>query len=381
LCIFGFGRLDNPVTLVVAYISNLAAGVLSMEKPQMGELNDRQKKVLYCIVKEYIRTRAPVSSARVLSVSNINYSSATVRNDMKKLEYLGYLYQPHTSAGRIPTDKGYRFYIDSMRNLKEDVTRTSSNIDTFHTLRMVDASSVLRRATWMLSRALKGAVAFQKPQTAELRIIKVVVTPLADGYALITVATEMGLHVTQLVKTEQYLSNEEIVELSKMMSARLAGRTLNELKELVSRYEMASEIWYDRKVEGLLQLLLALVSQEFEEGFEKHGLEYLVGDETLSIQDLRNLSIVLGDDRKLKEIAESLHKSSPKAVQIYVGTEHGIPELRSFAVAVSAYRKKENVLGYVLVILPRAVPYERVLGYTEYIVNRVTEVFSTEEVL
>jgi len=347
----------------------------------MGELNDRQRKVLYCIVKEYIRTRAPVSSARVLSVSNINYSSATVRNDMKKLEYLGYLYQPHTSAGRIPTDKGYRFYIDSIRNLKEDVTRISSNIDTFHALRMVDASSVLRRATWMLARALKGAVAFQKPQTAELRIIKVVVTPLADGYALITVVTEMGLHVAQLVKTEQHLSNEEIVELSKMMSARLAGRTLNELKELVSRYEMASEIWYDRKVEGLLQLLLALVSQEFEEGFEKHGLEYLVGDETLSIQDLRNLSIVLGDDRKLREIAESLHKSSPKAVQIYVGVEHGIPELRSFSIAVSAYRKKENVLGHVLVILPRAVPYERVLGYTEYIVNRVTEVFSAEEVL
>ncbi|MDI3516729.1 MAG: heat-inducible transcriptional repressor [Thermotogota bacterium] len=377
-----FEELDNPVTSVVAYISNLMAGVLSMRKHHhTGELNERQRKVLYCIVKEYIRTRAPVSSAKVLDVSNINYSSATIRNDMKKLEYLGYLYQPHTSAGRIPTDRGYRFYIDSIRNLKEEVTDTSSNIDTFHALKIVDASNVLKRATRMLARALKGVVAFQKPQTTELRIVKVVVTPLAGGYVLITVITEMGMHVAQLVKTEQQLSSEELFELSRLMSERLSGRTLNELKEIISKYELATEIWYDRKVEGLLQLLIALVSQEFEEGFEKHGLEYLVGDETLSIQDLRNVSIILGNDRRLKEIAQSLYKKTPRTVQIYVGGEHGISELKNFSIAVSTYRKMANVLGYVLIILPKAVPYEKVIGYTEYMVNRVTEVFSAEEVL
>ncbi|MDD5743500.1 MAG: heat-inducible transcription repressor HrcA, partial [Mesotoga sp.] len=89
------------------------------------DLNSRQVRVLYCISREYISTGKPVSSKQVLEHSNLNFSSATVRNDMRKLEFLGYINQPHTSAGRVLTDKGLRFYLDSIKSISRDLQESN----------------------------------------------------------------------------------------------------------------------------------------------------------------------------------------------------------------------------------------------------------------
>jgi len=352
---------------------------MQRRKPSGKDLNERQERVLYCVVKEYIIRRTPVSSSRVLEVSNIKYSSATIRNDMKKLEYLGYLYQPHTSAGRVPTDKGYRFYVDSIKSLKENSMGSETELDTHHTFEFVDPSIILKRAAKILAYAFRSVVAIERPRREYLRIQRIILYPLTKFHVLMTVLTELGLHVTRVVKLPKGMDVSELNELAEMLNKGLFGKTLDQVKKAVSKYEPESNIWYDHRAESIFHLMFTLVEQEMKEGFEKDGLQYMIGCDQLTQQDLKGLSSILSDDGRLRDLVERLFND--RGVKIYIGSEHGVRELRNYSMVLAGYRRKDRIIGKMLVILPKAVPYEKVLGYTEYMANRLTEFFSSEEVL
>ncbi|MDD4479103.1 MAG: heat-inducible transcription repressor HrcA, partial [Mesotoga sp.] len=128
------------------------------------DLNSRQVRVLYCISREYISTGKPVSSKQVLEHSNLNFSSATVRNDMRKLEFLGYINQPHTSAGRVLTDKGLRFYLDSIKSISRDLQESKVAIAIRQASFMGDTERLLQGMTRILAHAASAFVIIEKPK-------------------------------------------------------------------------------------------------------------------------------------------------------------------------------------------------------------------------
>ena len=319
-------------------------------------LNERQRKILYCIVREYIEQRRPISSKRVLEVTNLNWSGATVRNDMRKLEYLGYIYQPHTSAGRIPTDKGYRFYLEEMLKLQKDVEKAGTKIDMFHVFPLGDLEKILEGAARLLSHMTKGYVVLEKPDPSFLKILRVVITNIFEDYYVLGIITELGLS-----KIFPFRASE--------IDIRIKERDLNKMfvgLSLKDAIEKAKKTRNDR-IFGLVNKLLC----EAEENFVETGLDMLLSDETLSMEDIKKFSFFVGKKSNLWNLM-----TEGEGIVIRIGQEHGHPYLSNFASFLSFYKKENDVIGRILVITSKVTRYDFVYKSIDYMTNRLTEYFT-----
>ncbi len=320
------------------------------------ELNERQRKILYCIVREYIEQKKPVSSKRVLEVTNLNWSGATVRNDMRKLEYLGYIYQPHTSAGRIPTDKGYRFYLEEMLKLRKDVEKKGAKIDMFHVFPLGDLEKILEGAARLLSHMTKGYVVLEKPDPSFLKILRVVITHIFEDYYALGIITELGLSKIYPFKASEIDIRLKERELNRMF----VGLNLKDAIELVKRTK-------DNKIFDLINKLL----YESEENFIETGLDMLLSDETLSMEDMKKFSFFIGKKSNLCSLM-----TEGDGIIVRIGQEHDHPYLSNFASFLSFYKKEKNTIGKILVITSKVTRYDFVYKSIDYMTNRLTEYFT-----
>lgn len=321
------------------------------------DLNERQRKILYCIVREYIEQRKPISSKRVLEVTNLNWSGATVRNDMRKLEYLGYIYQPHTSAGRIPTDKGYRFYLEEMLRLQRDVEKTNAKIDMFHVFPLGDLEKILEGAARLLSHMTRGYVILEKPDPSFLKILRVVLTNIFQDYYIIGIITELGLS-----KIFPFRASEINIRIKERdLNRMFVGLSLKEAIEIAKKAE-------SDKIFNLANRLL----YETEENFVETGLDMLLSDDTLSIEDIKKFSLFVNKKSNLWDIM----KKEGEKVIVRIGQEHEHPYLSNFASFLAFYKKESNVIGRILILTSKVTRYDFVYKSLDYMANRLTEYFT-----
>ncbi|MGB9820352.1 MAG: heat-inducible transcriptional repressor HrcA [Pseudothermotoga sp.] len=328
-----------------------------------ARINERQKKILYCVVREYILTKKPVSSERVLEASDVSCSSATVRNDLRKLEYLGYLQQPHTSAGRIPTDKGYRFYIDETLSLIKEYAQHSASVHSKYPMTFGDMEKILVGAAMALSRITKGAVILEKPAIDKLRILRISIAPITKTYNVISLITELGL-----VKFIPFRTFYEIdyLSLENLMNELLKGYTI----ENISDRKLETAV--DQYLLDLSEHLVNALREDSSSNLVKVGIDTLINGEYFNIDEIRRLSNFFADDISLKKILLNIEQLP----RILVGSEHGIPGLENFAIFVDGYRKEEKLMGRVMVITSKVVKYEDIVNSLRYMVSRLTEYFT-----
>jgi heat-inducible transcriptional repressor len=321
------------------------------------KLNDRQRKVLYCIVREYIENRKPVSSQRVLEVSNIEFSSATIRNDMKKLEYLGYIYQPHKSAGRIPTDKGLRFYYEEMLKISKETSEADLAVETFKSVPLADPEKILFLAGNLLARLTQGYVLIERPNTRDLKILRVMLIPVSEDYLIFSILTEFGVSRVTPIKTQERLNWEEI---ERQLNFLLRGRTIGEV--LMGKIESL-------KGSGFLRLIESLIGETVERYLDA-GLENLLKDETLTLEDIRNLLEEVKDQKFLESLVG-------EGISVMIGREIGRKNLEKFAVFSGRYFKGESPIGSVYFFTSKVTRYDRNHKIFEYILNRLSEYFTS----
>ncbi|WP_041082261.1 heat-inducible transcriptional repressor HrcA [Thermotoga profunda] len=328
-----------------------------------AKINERQKKILYCVVREYILTKKPISSERVLEASDVSCSSATVRNDLRKLEYLGYLHQPHTSAGRIPTDKGYRFYVDETLSLIREYAQHSASIHSKYPMTFGDMEKILTGAAIALSRITKGAVVLEKPAIDKLKILRISIAPITKTYNVVSLITELGL-----VKFIPFRTFYEIdyLSLENLMNELLRGYTI----ESVGDRKFETNI--DQYLLDLSEHLVNALKEDSSSNLVKVGIDTLINAEYFNIDEIRRLSNFFSDDSLLKKVLLKLEQL-PK---ILIGSEHGIQGLENFAIFVDGYKKEEKLMGKVMVITSKVVKYEDVSNSLRYMVSRLTEYFT-----
>jgi len=328
-----------------------------------ARINERQKKILYCVVREYIMTKKPISSERVLEASDISCSSATVRNDLRKLEYLGYLNQPHTSAGRVPTDKGYRFYVNETLNLIKEYTQHSASIHSKYPMTFGDMEKILTGAAIALSRITKGAVILEKPAIDKLKILKISIAQITKTYNVVSVITELGL-----VKFIPFRTFGEIdyLSLEKMMNELLAGYTI----ETIGDRSIETEA--DQYLLDLSEYLASALKEDSSSNLVKVGLDTLINAENFNIEEIRKLSNFFSDDSMLRKVFTKTQETPA----ILIGNEHGIEGLENLAIFVDSYRKEEKLMGKVMVITSKVIKYEDIVSSLKYMVSRLTEYFT-----
>ncbi|RAM60144.1 heat-inducible transcription repressor HrcA [Mesotoga sp. SC_4PWA21] len=345
---------------------------MSRKRTGGPELNPRQIRVLYCISREYIASGRPVSSKQVLEHSNLKYSSATVRNDMRKLEFLGYIYQPHTSAGRILTDKGLRFYFDSVKTITEDLQESNVAIAIRQTSTVGDVEHLLQGMTRILARAVSGFVVIEKPKFDRLLVNSVSISKITDGYLNVSIVTDLGvsLNTTVFLGASEF----DIDSFQKYVNMAVVGKTIGEIRKGIREVELRYDQWHDRRLQDIINFLQSIFDKENEEKYYKYGLEFIISNDLLDSADISGLVRSVENPRNLEILLNSFGDIYDQ--RVFIGEEVGREELRNFAVFVSPYSRNDEKIGSVFVISPKLTYYEKVNAYLDFSINRLSEVFS-----
>ncbi|ONN27699.1 HrcA family transcriptional regulator [Thermosipho affectus] len=330
----------------------------------MKDLSDRQKKILYCLVREYVKSGIPVSSQKVLETTNLEWSGATVRNDMRKLDYLGYVFQPHTSAGRIPTDKGLKFYVNEVLKVRKETKKVGSSIDIRTDFPIGDLDKVIRGAAKLLSNTLKAFVIIEKPNPMNLRIRRIVLTPVTKTFSIVNIITELGL---TSVLPIQHSEISNILEIEKFLNKSLDGILLSDfklkLKEVVEKFS-----WVGGRLKEFIELSERIASEKYDE-YIIEGVFNLVNAKKFGEDKLREIV-------KISTNSEFYPQIFSLGEGIYVGKEHNIRNFEQYAVLIMPYFVFEREVGRIAVIFDKFSDYSKVFDSVEYVVNRLTEYFT-----
>ncbi|WP_448378373.1 heat-inducible transcriptional repressor HrcA [Fervidobacterium sp.] len=340
-----------------------------------NDITERQKKVLYCIVQEYINTKTPVSSKRVLESAAIERSGATIRNDMNRLMRTGYIFQPHTSAGRIPTDKGLRFYVNELKKIREEIKSKSSQVEVAARFPIGDMEKVLTGAAKLLSSSTKGMVVIEKPSPLTLRIRRIVVTPVSKNFSIASIITSLGLSSSIPI---QHTELEDIEKIEQMLNKAMTGLTLNEfkskLRDILVRINSLNNLNNLKDSDfgtinrGFLEITERLSVESYED-YITEGLPNLLANDRINLKKLQNILVYVSSDVFYKELFELDN-------DIYIGKEHGLKFLEDFSVILGQFYSEDNPVGRVAVIFDKYGRYDLIMDSFEFMLNRLSEYFT-----
>lgn len=330
----------------------------------MKELSERQEKILYCLVREYIKSGTPVSSQKILESTNLSWSGATVRNDMRKLDYMGYIFQPHTSAGRVPTDKGLRFYVNEVLELRKTTKKNETSIDVNTEFTIGDLDKIIQGAAKLLATTIKAFVIIEKPNPMYLRIRRIVLTPVTKTFSIVNIITELGLTSVFPVQHSEIYSIHEIEEfLNKSLNGILLSDFKLKLKEVVEKFS-----WVGGRLKEFIELSEKIASEKYEE-YITEGVFNLVNAKRFNEEKLKEI-VRFSTNQELYSHIFSLEEG------IFIGKEHNIKIFDQYSIIIMPYFVSNREVGKIAVIFDKFSDYNRVFDSVEYVVNRLTEYFT-----
>jgi heat-inducible transcriptional repressor len=326
------------------------------------ELSDRSRRLLATLVREYIDSGEPVSSQVLARESRLGVSSATVRNVLAQLEELGYVHQPHTSAGRVPTDRGYRVFVDL---LLEGRKPARPPVSVEHQLRQQAGRSplmddLLMSVTHLVSRAARH-VGFVLADTQAAVLQRIEFVPLG-GPRLLVVVVSRGNQVSQkMIDAGEDLQPSELVQAANYLNTEFAGLDLFDVREAVLARLQQERTLYDE----LLNRALRLAQQTLEDlpgqpSFHVEGVASLLEDidETVSRATLRSLLQMMEEKERLVRLLNE-YIDGP-GLTVVIGAEHSSPDLRPFSLIAST-AVDGNTIRTVGVIGPTRMHYSRAI--------------------
>ena len=339
-------------------------------------LDKRKAYILATVVYEYVATAEPVASQTLTQKYNLGVSSATVRNEMAELEAGGYLVQPHTSAGRVPSDSGYRTYVDQLmhreqlsaeerQRMRDELRDASRELD-----------EIIDGATRLLGRLSKSLAFVTKPATdlQTFRHIQLIWLSPRTGVAI--VVTSIGVSAQNLFELQRDVTADELTRVSNALNARLGGTMMLEIGER----EIASvlgELHADDDVRCIvLAAINAARSSEAPELAAAGAQNLLDQPEFHDLRKLRSILRIIEEQRTLYHIVEDA--MSLDAASVKIGHELGIEEMTDFSVVTVPYRFGDRAIGMLSVLGPRRMPYARLMalasGTAETLSERLADV-------
>ncbi len=342
------------------------------------ELNERSRKILEAIIEDYIDSAEPVGSRAVTRRHQMGLSPATVRNVMADLEEMGYLLAPHTSAGRIPTEKGYRFYIDSLLRVRPLTLTERQRIEQHYHLKGRRIEDVLQEAGKVLSSISHYTGLVLAPRFTSTVFRQIEFVRLSEGRILVIFVSESGLVQNKVIETDERLAQSELEQMTNYLNLTLSGLTISEVKAKILEEMRQEKALYDR----LLKKALEFSSETF--GEEEGGQVYIEGavnileqPEFTDIERMKRLFRAFEQKSLLVELLDAAQKA--RGVQIFIGSESEYSEIEGCSLVTAAYTGRGGNVGTLGVIGPTRMPYNLVIpivDYTARLVSKVLEVDS-----
>jgi heat-inducible transcriptional repressor len=342
-------------------------------------LSDRTRRVLAALIREYIETGEPVASAALTRRTGLSVSSATVRNVLAQLEEMGFVWQPHTSAGRVPTDLGYRFYVDLLLEARR-ASKDSAGVEARLRQQAGDApliDDLLSSASHVLSAVSRHVGFAIAPPNAQAVFHRIEFVPL-HGHRILVVLVARGNQVSQkTIDVGEEITQAELEKAANFLNREFSGRTLEEVREGVLTRLREERTLYDQ----LLGLALRLASSSFATTEQpmvsidgtSSLLEEVVRASGLSLPALRALLTMVEEKQRLVRLLNE-YIDGP-GLTVVIGAEHSDPELRPFSLIASTYFDGRST-GLVGVIGPTRMRYSRTIDVVEHAAKAVGKVLS-----
>jgi len=336
-------------------------------------LDARKQEILRTVIRSYIGTAEPVGSEVLAQRSRLRISAATIRNEMAMLEEMGYLTQPHPSAGRIPTDRGYRVYVDSLL----EGAALSMSERTRLRRQLANALEERDRFPEEIARTLAtvshyaSLVAQSHPDRLVFKHLHLV--PVESTHVIAVIVTNAGVIRGRMVDLLEPVDAEGLDGLSRLVSHRLEGYALGDITEAVLTRVLDEAARQQRVVRQLTEWLLHQMLAASREIHVEGTLNILTQPE---FRDARAARSVL-EALEREEVLSNLLKAAPdRPVWIAIGSEHRIEDLRGCSVVAAAYRVGGRSVGTIGIVGPTRMPYARVISLVRYLADSVSDVLT-----
>lgn len=342
-------------------------------------LNERKQNILRAVVVNYVKTAEPVGSRTVSRSHNMGLSSATIRNEMADLEELGYLIQPHTSAGRIPTQIGYRYYVDNLMDLDDLTEDEDLVLSSFLSAeKMREIEQIINNSSRVLSSATNQTSLIMGPQFKKSAFHQLRILPLDEKRSLVVLITDTGFIKNKVIDMQQQLSQTELHQVVSYLNQKLYGLTIDQVTTSLIN-ELKRDLF--RRLEILEQAFI-LLEESLKE--EKQIRVFLGGTTNIlnqpefkDVDKIRRMLNLFEQEPLLFKILEDTSNESEDDIAVRIGTENEHEDIKECTLITGTYKIHDKTLGTVGVLGPTRMDYSRVISVMRRLVDHLNHSLSS----
>ena len=339
------------------------------------ELDDRKLRILKAVIQNYLETGEPVGSRTISKYTDLKLSSATIRNEMADLEELGYIIQPHTSAGRIPTDKGYRLYVDDMMNQKAEELSTreaevadrEKEVESMKDMlsEKVDrVEELLQNVAKVLAKDTNYATMITSPQVKGNKLKFVQLSFLDEDKLLAVIVIEGNLIRNKVIRIQDTLSQEDLLKLNILLNTSLNGLTLEQMSIAMVKTMENQAGEHVGLIKDVLEAIVDTIRNADDLKIYTSGATNIFKYPELSDSNKASeLIYTLEEKQSLTGlVSEESDEASNQGIQVYIGNETPIDTMKDCSVVTATYELQDGMKGTIGIIGPKRMDYEKVVG-------------------
>jgi heat-inducible transcriptional repressor len=343
------------------------------------QLDERKTKILYAIIKTYLETGEPVGSRTISKYADLNLSSATIRNEMSDLEEMGYIIQPHTSAGRIPSDKGYRFYVDQMM---EDKEREVTEFKELMIQKQDKMELILQQVVKVLANNTNYATMITSPQYHRTKLKFIQLSVVSDNQLLAVIVTEGNVVKNKMIHMDHQLDSETILRLNILLNTSLNGLTMEEIN-LGTIAKLKEQAGIHSEVVNSVLDAVAEAIQIGNEDMEIYtsGATNIFKYPELSVSEKASELISAFEEKKqlANLVSETMNSEENTGIQVYIGDESPVQTMKDCSVITATYELGDGMKGSIGIIGPKRMDYDKAVSALKTLTSQLDHLLNNKQ--
>lgn len=338
------------------------------------DLDERKLKILQAIIKNYLETGEPVGSRTISKYTDLKLSSATIRNEMADLEDMGYIIQPYTSAGRIPSDKGYRLYVDTML---KDKTREVDQIKESLIQKADKVDRILEQVVKVLATNTNYASLVTTSSSHKRTIKFVQLSTINESQMLMVLVLENNVVKNKIISTNEMYDNEVMLKLNLVFNTFLQGRNLDSISISVMHKMKEQAGIYSDIVSVIIDEIAQILREDDEPEIFTSGATNILKYPELRENGKASQLLDSFEEKKMLShlINDKLGENENRGIQVYIGDETSVDSMKDCSVVTATYEIEEGVFGKVGIIGPKRMDYEKVVNTLENLMTDLDNIF------
>lgn len=342
------------------------------------ELDERKKKILQAVIRNYLETGEPVGSRTISKYTDLNLSSATIRNEMADLEEMGYILQPHTSAGRIPSDKGYRLYVDTMMEEKE---REVVEMKEMLVERQDKMETLLKQVAKVLAQNTQYATMISAPQVKRNKLKFIQLSRVDANQILAVIVIEGNVIKNNILSVDEELSDETLLKLNILLNTHLNGLAIDEINlAMISVMKQKAGIHSDIVSEVIDAVAEGIRAEEDLEIYTSGTNNIFRYPELADQQKASELINTFEEKQLLGELLQdNSNEGENTGIQVYIGSESPVQSMRDCSVVTATYELGDGMKGTIGIVGPKRMDYDKVVRTLRTLQTQLDELYKDNE--